>query len=222
MWWRCCKEDPSCWHCCMCSHFLSAVSLLPSRHDLSSPLLLSDASQGAFLLQVALWGLMLYRQMAPHFALSGEFAARCFQTDAAHYAVYSLLFWAVSDSIFPLIPLLIYSFFNCIGSLSSLRPLLQRLSVVTFPFRERALSVAVQLEVFLLPLLVVMAFTGGSWIAILGHYQFLKFRYMFSAHTRAVVDTVMTAVDGGISQVPVVARYYFLVRNWIAPPLPQR
>jgi hypothetical protein len=58
---------------------------------------IGGALRTALLLQFALWSLILYRQVGSRFALTSEFAALCFQTDAAHYAVYSLLFWAVAD-----------------------------------------------------------------------------------------------------------------------------
>ena len=197
---------------------LQAASLVLSVLFLGSVVVpaLSGALRLAFLAQVALWLLVLRRQVGGQFALSAEFAAQCFQRDAAHYAVYSLLFWGVADSLLPLLPLLVYSFFNCITVLAPLHPLLARLTSLSHPHRERALSMAVQLEVLLLPLLVVFVFMGGSLLAVFGHYNFLKFRYMFSATTRAVVDYYVGIVDSKIVAVPFVSKYYFMVRNWLA------
>jgi hypothetical protein len=175
--------------------------------------------QLAYLAQIAVWTMLLYRQVGRGFSFSGEFVARCFQNDASHYAIYSLLFWGTSDSLYPLTPLLIYSFFNAIPTLALLHPLLQRVNAATYQYRERALSAAVQMEVFLLPYLIVNALFGGSWIAIPGHYYFLKFRFMFSAHTRAVVTTIVAAIDSKVLAVPAVAQYYFRVRNWFATPM---
>ncbi len=178
--------------------------------------------QFAYLAQLALWTLTLVRQLGGGFSLSAEFVARCFQNDAAHYAIYSLLFWATSDSLYPLVPLLIYSFFNSISTLSALHPLLHRVYTATYQYREKALAAAVQFEVFLLPYLIVNALFGGSWIAIMGYYYFLKFRYMFSANTRAVVTAIVGTMDAKVQAVPAIARYYFMVRNWFAAPLPQQ
>jgi hypothetical protein len=119
-------------------------------------------------------------------------------------------------SVLPMIPLFIYSLFNAIASWGRLVPSLLRLE----PYRGIALKYAVQFEVLLLPLLVVSAFLGGSWIAILGHYNFLKFRYMFSHITRSVVDAVLLMIDSKITAVPFIANYYFMLRRWLA--LPQR
>ena len=167
-------------------------------------------------LQVALWLILLNQQvgLSRNFSFTAEFAARCFENDAAHYAVYSLLFFSVAESIFPLIPLLCYSFFNAAASLSRFVPVIGSV----LPHRGIALQYAVRFEVLLLPMLIVSAFFGGSWIAILGHYNFLKFRYMFSAFTRAVVDALLAFLDLKISGIQLIAPYYFMIRRWLALP----
>ena len=44
---------------------------------------------------------------------------------------------------------------------------------------------------------------------------------MFSATTQVLINMFVGKLDGLMAQVPVVSRYYFIVRNWLALPRPQ-
>merc|ERR1711924_340174 len=143
-----------------------------------------------------MWAAMLYRDLGSRFSFSTAFAEIAFQNDASHYCVYAFMFAASYQGLLPLLPLAIYSFFNCVRPLGQMYPAyLGKLAAWAGPIQPRAMALAVQVEVLLEPYLVLMIFLGGSFIAPFGHYQFLKFRYMFSAHTRYLIDSYVGRID---------------------------
>ena len=90
----------------------------------------------ALLLQLCVWLLILYREVGRSFSFSAEFAARAFQQDAAHYAVYSLLFFSVGENVITMVPLAIYSFFNSLVTWTRFFPALSQFN----EYRPRALA----------------------------------------------------------------------------------
>ena len=177
------------------------------------------AVRAAFACQTVMWAAMLYRDTGSSFSLSTAFLEIAFRQDAAHYLVYCFMFLSAGSGFLPLVPLSIYSFFNSIVPMSQRYPAyFSRIAARVEPLRGPALAAAVQLEVLLLPYLIISIFLGGSFITPFGHFQFLKFRYMLSGYSRIVIDKFVRQLDGLMSRVPVVSPYYFKVRNWLALP----
>ena len=170
--------------------------------------------------QLVIWGFNLYVQVGP-VQFNQQYLMRAFQNDASHYLLYCILFVFMTPTLYVLMPLLIYSVFNAGPVLVAMSPSLGRFWGRVSPFHHKAFSFAIQIEVMLLPILVFYLFTGNaSFIAILGHYKFLTFRYITSAASQAIISQYVAKLDGFMMRTPVNGMY-LRIRNYLALDTPQ-
>jgi len=128
---------------------------------------------------------------------NSEWAIRVFQQNDTHYLMFCLIFMLMSASFVVTLPLIIYSVYGVMTIIQSFPAVASKLPLHLLSSRQaQAHALAVQIEVLLFPFTIAQVILGKmSIFAPIGCYQFLKFRYMISPHTRIKVDHLLHQCD---------------------------
>ncbi|KAF1762702.1 hypothetical protein GCK72_010964 [Caenorhabditis remanei] len=138
-----------------------------------------------FAASAATFALRLHTRIQGQFALNAQFVQRLVIEDAFHYLVYSVVFLMAAPVSMAALPVTIYAALHaCTFLTKMLRETGHNLSLVpkleqfTAHQTPNALGIIACSEIFLVPLLVSLIFSGkGSLLLPFAYYRFLSLRY---------------------------------------------
>lgn len=222
------KIDVAMWATRIMAISFSVLYILPifgSQQSAFNKVLLSNAATSALRLH----------QRLPSFTLSREFLSRLFVEDSCHYLMFSLIFFNATPTFIILIPVVLFAVLHASSYSLKLLDLVGKnswwgarflISLVEFQAANILKSAALA-EIFIMPLAVIMAFTGrvGIMTPII-YYHFLVMRYNSrrNPYTRnAFAELRMVADSMAARSPPFVAK---ILRSVIAfvnrlAPVPQ-
>ncbi|NP_001335544.1 Transmembrane protein 33 [Caenorhabditis elegans] len=138
-----------------------------------------------FAASAATFALRLHTRIQGQFALNAQFIQRLIIEDSFHYLVYSVVFLMAAPVSMAALPVTIYAALHACtfmtkilretGHTSSIIPKLEQF---TAHQTQNALGIIACSEIFLVPLLVSLIFSGkGSLLLPFAYYRFLSLRY---------------------------------------------
>ncbi|CAP33932.1 Protein CBG15760 [Caenorhabditis briggsae] len=138
-----------------------------------------------FAASAATFALRLHTRIQGQFAMNAQFVQRLVIEDAFHYLVYSVVFLMSAPISMAALPVTIYAALHaCTFVTKILRETGHNLSLVpkleqfTAHQTQNALGIIACSEIFLIPLLVSLIFSGqGSLFLPFAYYRFLSLRY---------------------------------------------
>uniref|UniRef100_A0A1A9V182 Uncharacterized protein n=1 Tax=Glossina austeni TaxID=7395 RepID=A0A1A9V182_GLOAU len=144
-----------------------------------------SAFNKVLLANAAVSALRLHQRL-PAFTLSREFLARLFVEDSCHYLVFSLIFFTVQPTILIIVPIVLFAVLQVSSySLKLLDVIGQNswwgarflISLVEFQAANILKAIAFS-EIFIMPLAVILTFTGRAGLMTpIVYYHFLVMRY---------------------------------------------
>lgn len=139
-----------------------------------------------FAASAATFALRLHTRIQGQFAMNAQFLQRLVIEDAFHYLIYSVVFLMSAPISMAALPVTIYAALHaCTFVTKILREtghssmsIVPRLETFTAHQTPNALGIIACSEIFLIPLLVSMIFSGkGSLFLPFAYYRFLSLRY---------------------------------------------
>lgn len=125
-------------------------------------------------------------QRLPPFQFSREFFARMFVEDSCHYLFYSIIFMNVYPITMALIPVFLFAVLHSSSFTLTLITLLgqseswagRKLTTLVQQHQQNILRIIACTEIFLMPTIIFLAFTGRASILLpFVYYRFLSLRY---------------------------------------------
>ncbi|EGT36794.1 hypothetical protein CAEBREN_14772 [Caenorhabditis brenneri] len=172
-----------------CVLFVSRVLTVFFALNYMVPFIGVTSSQNAyykiFAASAATFALRLHTRIQGHFALNAQFMQRLVIEDAFHYLVYSIVFLMASPVSMAALPVTVYAALHaCTFITKMLRhtgnclPIVARMEQFISHQTPNALGIIACSEIFLVPLLVSLIFSGkGSLLLPFAYYRFLSLRY---------------------------------------------
>lgn len=173
------KIDVAMWATRIMAISFGILYILPifgNRQSSFNKVLLSNAATSALRLH----------QRLPSFTFSREFLSRLFVEDSCHYLMFSLIFFNATPTFLILIPIVLFAILHASSYSLKLLDLVGKnswwgarflISLVEFQAANILKATAFS-EIFIMPLAVIMTFTGRVGIMTpIVYYHFLVMRY---------------------------------------------
>uniref|UniRef100_A0A8R1DJS9 Transmembrane protein 33 homolog n=1 Tax=Caenorhabditis japonica TaxID=281687 RepID=A0A8R1DJS9_CAEJA len=138
-----------------------------------------------FTASAATFALRLHTRIQGRLALNAQFLQTLVVEDAFHYLIYSVVFLMAAPVSMAALPVTIYAalhsstfFVKIMRSTGHNLPLLQKIEQFNTAQTQNALGIIACSEIFLVPLLVSLIFSGkGTLLLPFAYYRFLSLRY---------------------------------------------